>query len=683
MKLNSIITGVLLLASQSLTAQQVIPCYTDQMYAKKFAENPALIQQMEDFEEERARADANPVEHRGAVRIIPVVFHVLHQNGSENISKAQIQDAIRALNEDFNLTNPDAGNLRSIFTSVQANAEVEFRLANKDPQGNCTDGIVRVYSQYTVDGDDDDIKAASHWPNTKYLNISVVKSIQSDEPGFVTLGYAYLPNVVNWGPEIDGIVIRSDRVGTIGTSNGTGRTLTHEVGHYLGLSHTFDGGCSGSGDGVSDTPKAAEANFGCDFTTNSCTNENPDRPDMIENYMDYSNDNCQVTFTNGQKNVITNTFSQYRSTLISNNNLIATGTNDLILDVCTPVASFASSTQQICEGASVTFTDDSWGGDPTSWNWSFPGGTPSTSTSQNPTVTYNTAGVYSVTLTAGNATGNDSYTRTSYITVSGEAMFNAQFYSEGFESASDFSNNWTVISYGSSNTWERNTAYKYSGTASVRLNNYSNTAGEVDDLISPSYNLSLVNDLTMTFKYAYAQKTTDNTDRLRVQVSTNCGQTWSTRWVSSNEALGTVTAQNSPFYPNSQSQWKEVTVSIPNNVQASDNVRFKFEFTAGGGNFIYIDDINITGSVGISEAQQAGISVYPNPATNNLTVELPDSMRNVISEIRNITGQVISQSLINTQRSTLDISQLSSGIYFLRLVSDDLDVTEKFVVAGK
>ena len=680
--LSSAVLALILMANSSF-AQEQTRCGIDYIYSTKAAENPAVAAEREAFRQQRAHADANPIENRAATRIIPVVFHVLHQNGSENISKEQIQSAITQLNQDYSLTNTDAGNLRSIFTSVQANAEIEFRLANKDPQGNCTDGIVRIYSAYTNDGDDEDIKSVSRWPNTKYLNIWVIKSIPSDEPGFITLGYAYLPDVVNWGPELDGIVMRSDRVGTIGTSNGTGRTLTHEIGHYLGLDHTFSGGCSGSGDGVSDTPKAADANFGCDYSTNSCTNESPDKPDMIENYMDYSNDNCQVAFTNGQKNIFNSTFSDERASLISNSNLSATGTNDLILDVCPPTASFAANVQTICEGGSITYTDDSWGGDATSWDWSFPGGTPSASTEQNPTITYNTAGTYSATLVAGNISGSDSFTRTNYVNVSGDAMYNAEFYSDGFESPSDFSSDWEIMNYTSTYTWERNTSYKYSGSASVRMNNYSNTAGEVDDLISPSYNLSLVNEPTMTFKYAFAQKNADNTDRLRVQVSTNCGETWSTRWVKSNEALGTVTAQNGPFYPTQQSQWQEVEVSIPTNVAAEDNVRFKFEFTCGGGNFLYIDDINITGVTGISEAAEAGISIYPNPATNAVIVELTNELRNVKAEIRSINGQVISVASITNQKSTLDISNLSSGIYFLRLFSDNLDVTEKIVVAGK
>ncbi len=679
---STAVVASLIFIAQISIAQEQTRCGIEAMYVKKITENPAIAEQREAYRQQRAHTDANPIQNRSATRIIPVVFHVIHQNGSENISKEQIQSAITQLNQDFSGTNSDAGNLRSIFTSVQTNPEIEFRLANIDPNGNCTEGIVRVYSSLTVDADDD-VKTLSRWPNNKYFNIWTVESIGGSEPGFITLGYAYLPDVVNWGPEIDGIVVRADRVGTTGISNGTGRTLTHEIGHYLGLDHTFEGGCQGSGDGVSDTPKAADANFGCDYSINSCTNESPDKPDMIENYMDYSNDNCQITFTNGQKNIFNSTFSNYRSTLVSGSNLIATGTNDLILDICAPTADFASNVQQICEGGTITYNDNSWGGDATSWDWTFPGGTPSTSTEQNPTITYNTAGTYSATLTTSNSTGSDNFTRTNYVNVSGDAMFNAQFYSEGFESGSGFSSDWTIVNYATNYTWERNTSYKYSGSASVRMNNYSNTVGEVDDLISPSYNLGMVTDPTMTFKYAFAQRTTDNTDRLRVQVSTNCGETWATRWVSSNAALGTVTAQNGPLYPTSQSQWKEVQVSLPTNVAAADNVRFKFEFTCGGGNFLYIDDINITGSVGISEAQQAGISVYPNPATNSLTIALPNEVRNVKSEIRNITGQVISQSLITNQKSTLDISDFSSGIYFLRLFSENLDVTEKIVVAGK
>jgi hypothetical protein len=134
----------------------------------------------------------NPVLPQGGPPqfIIPVVFHIIHQYGSEDISDAQVQDEIDVLNIDYRLKNPDTANASQPFKSLYADAKIEFRLATKDPNGNCTNGIEHIYSHLTNQGGDD--SKLNPWPRNRYLNIWIVKSIGAQGAA----GYAYYPSAV-------------------------------------------------------------------------------------------------------------------------------------------------------------------------------------------------------------------------------------------------------------------------------------------------------------------------------------------------------------------------------------------------------------------------------------------------------------------------------------------------------
>jgi len=335
-----LLASILSLAFINSKAQEIIPCGTDQIHYQMKQANPALA-----IEEERGNEEARKIVQtllsqknfakQGNVKYIPVVFHVIHNGGSENITQAQIMDQMRILNEDFRKkagtngdksTNPNA-----------ADMEFEFRLAQIDPNGNRTDGINRIQNTATNNASDN-VKSLSRWPSTKYLNIWVVKSINiGGTTGGIVLGYAQFPSFMQFSPNSDGIVIRADYVGSIqsGNSSHMGRTLTHEVGHWVGLYHPFQDGCTGqsssncasAGDRVCDTPPVSEANYGsvCDATLNSCTGDNPDLPDMITNYMDYLDGKCANTYTLGQKARAIAQMSLFRSTIYSDANLAAAG----------------------------------------------------------------------------------------------------------------------------------------------------------------------------------------------------------------------------------------------------------------------------------------------------------------------------------------------------------------------
>ena len=229
---------------------------------------------------------------------IPIVFHVVHNNGDENISDAQIHESILQLNEDFAAINPEISDVHPNFTSLIANVGLEFKLAELDPTGEPTTGINRIQSDLTYNGSDLALKQMIQWDPTMYLNIWVVHSSDGGNGS----AFAYYPaDVEGSGSIYDGVVSSYWAVGRTETAVWTHyKILTHEIGHWANLKHTWgdqSGNQSNEGcafdDAVDDTPNTI-GNSGCDLEASSC-----DSQDNVQNYMDYSN--CSNMFTNGQK----------------------------------------------------------------------------------------------------------------------------------------------------------------------------------------------------------------------------------------------------------------------------------------------------------------------------------------------------------------------------------------------
>lgn len=259
-----------------------------------------------------------------AVIRIPVVVHVIH-NGDplgtgENIADGQVLSQITVFNQDFRKLAGTPGNGAGVDTTI------EFCLAVVDPNGNPTNGIDRVSRALAsyAEADVEAAKAATIWDPTKYLNMWTFR-FGGDLAG--VLGYAQFPSgsglagmptedCIAGEASTDGVVCSFDTWGSRnifpagsygGTSYDKGRTMTHEVGHMLGLRHIWgDDGCPSGTTNVAtnedfcaDTPASAAANFGCPTGTDSC----PTIPgeDQIENYMDYTDDACMNMFTQEQK----------------------------------------------------------------------------------------------------------------------------------------------------------------------------------------------------------------------------------------------------------------------------------------------------------------------------------------------------------------------------------------------
>ncbi|HLG03307.1 MAG TPA: M43 family zinc metalloprotease, partial [Bacteroidia bacterium] len=232
---------------------------------------------------------------------IPVIFHVIWNTTAQNISTTRITDQMNVLNKDFRKLNTDTNLVPSVWKSIAADCEINFCLAQRDPNGNWTDGIERVQTTVTNFGSSSDIKftangGANAWDRNKYLNIWV------GNLGSSLLGYATPPG---GSASFDGVVLQYTAVGVAGASPpyNKGRTATHEIGHWLNLRHIWgDDGSSCSGtDNVTDTPNQADENYGCPSfpLTDACQTASPGV--MWMNYMDYTNDACMYMFTAGQK----------------------------------------------------------------------------------------------------------------------------------------------------------------------------------------------------------------------------------------------------------------------------------------------------------------------------------------------------------------------------------------------
>jgi len=339
---TKLILFLLIISSFQISAQvNIKKCLTTPLVQQELKSNPDYMQGRAKSITENSTWIAGNHTKKSTLNI-PIVVHVVHRvshvnvGSGTNISDAQIEDALRILNEDYSKTNPEFPNPpRTTFLNYVGNPDLKFCLATTDPNGNSTNGITRTSTTKTsfdADTESNDMKKSSTlgkdgWDPSKYLNIWICNL--SNAGGGITLGYAYLPGL--WANQQwkDGLVVDFQYFGTISAAaTSDGRTPTHEIGHYLGLEHTFcesqsGGCCDNDGSNVNDTP-AADDNIYWGAVT-STTNNNTcndlsypnifstDVPDMDENYMSYASTTWM--FSVDQINVMNATLNGYRSSL--------------------------------------------------------------------------------------------------------------------------------------------------------------------------------------------------------------------------------------------------------------------------------------------------------------------------------------------------------------------------------
>jgi len=661
------------LASPFAGISQVIqPCASDEMVALEVAQNPRREALRAETEAEiqlilrNQRAGDSP---ESVVHQIPVVFHIMYYDEQDNISDAQIQSALTILNQDMRRLNPDTTNLRAVFKSSAADLEVEFVLAKIGPNGECSNGINRRWNINSLAANNA-IKSSLNWPNSKYLNVWVVRSINlSGTPtGTIVLGYSAFPYNGIPGTQ-DGIVIRHDHLGSIGTAQGERhRTLTHEVGHYLNLFHTFQGGCA-FGDQCADTPPVAASSSGCNSTQNTCTVDLPDLPDMIENYMDYSSNQCMNTFTQNQKSRVKAvlTSSQLRGNLASAANLLATGVSGTVN--CSPVADFEIANPLLCSGEALTLIDRSSSIGTPIYHWNVLSATNQVLhhvLTQNPSLTMPDPGRYTVSLTVQASNGSNTLNKPLSVTVRPVSGTSHIPWFIGTMEDELPNTSWATTTFADSSYWRRSTAAAQQGQASYLFQNSKLAAGgEVSALVGGPFAYPNTGTLNLRFAHAFARKASNNNDQLKVSVSSNCGETWQLVRIIPAFQLGTAAIVTTSYVP-AASEWKYTSVNLATlGLQSAGNLMVKFALSSGGGNNLYLDDVQLSTTLSNEELATETVWIQPNPSRSGAILAGAQGEVRVLD----LSGRLIWKSYAD---GDLALPDLPAGSYVLHCAGTSL-----------
>ena len=351
--------GLLTLVLSSPAQGQTEPCLTDGVHQVQTAASPAYARNFAAVREAVMNMRANAQRNADSTVItLPVVVHVIHTGSAigvaENISDAQVISAIAGMNDDFRKTPGTPGDGIGVDTRIQ------FELAKRTPQGEPTNGIVRVDGSVLagyaeggirnapghVGADEVDVKALTTWFGEDYINIFVVTEINDNDGLGGTQGYAYLGPTFD---EKDGIVVLYNAFGLEGElkpGRDMNRTVTHEMGHHLSLYHTFHGtescasesDCEAQGDQVCDTPPTRSNNQGCGQAV--CAGA------QVQNYMDYTPQECKNAFTAGQTARMHACLESVRQSLMTSpaltpvvdKDLTVSGVSNLGSTTCLPTA---------------------------------------------------------------------------------------------------------------------------------------------------------------------------------------------------------------------------------------------------------------------------------------------------------------------------------------------------------
>ncbi|MEM6770178.1 MAG: M43 family zinc metalloprotease [Bacteroidota bacterium] len=690
------------LSSFSLSAQR--NCSSMEVLDQEIQQDPTRLERLDELE--KFTRSFKPEEGAKAIITIPIVVHVVYNGSAQNISDAQIQSQIQVLNDDFRRLNSDADNV----WSQAADSEIEFCLATVDPNGNATNGIIRKSTTVNGFGTNNSVKFASSggsnaWPAADYLNVWVCNI------GGGILGYAQFPG---GSASTDGVVNDYRYFGTIGTATAPfnlGRTMTHEVGHYLNLRHIWGDGNCNVDDFVSDTPLASGSNGGCQIGSSSCGSV-----DMVQNYMDYSDDACMNLFTQGQKARMQAALAGPRASLLTSNG-------------CGTPGGGGGGNQ--CDDTEVTLTliTDNYGSE-TSWSLSGPSGTVASGSgySNNQTITETFClpdGCYDFTINDSYgdgiccAYGNGSYALSGGgVNASGGAFGSTETQSfciggggsgptcdDGIQNGDETDvdcggscapcdnggggcTDVTLItdnfeaSYGNWNDGGsdcvRSRTRPIEGIRSVYLRDNTNTSV----LTSDPFNFTDFEEVTVDF--SYFPFSMENGEDFWLQVDNGSGYQTIATW-----ARGT-DFNNNTLYNES--------VTITGNFGSSVRIRFRCD-ASGNADYVHLDNIVVSGCTNgntrvITNADvntlafepeetdeftpDVNYSIFPNPATEAFNLSIDEE--GYTARLTAIDGRVLTTRTLTVGQNRFSTTDIPTGMYLLIIDGKDYREVEKVIV---
>lgn len=607
---------------------------------------------------QREKSKNNRTQQAQVIYNIPVVIHVIHDgdpvntvgsHSSENISYAQAVSQITVMNQDFRRMAGTPGN-GSTGYNLGVDCEINFVLAKQDPNGLITNGVDRVnmgQTAWSIENVDDIVKPQTQWDPTKYLNMWVVRLLEE-----TVLGYAQFPsgstlsgiNTNGGSANTDGVVASYDAFGTIAVNDGSfvlnssynlGRTMTHEVGHWLGLLHIWgdDKLCTGNnnttGDYVTDTPDSNTENYDCETVSHCIGN------DMIENYMDYTNDACMNTFTAGQKArmVAVMTNSPRRKELLTSvggtpgmanalDGKIANIaiTNNVCMSTYNRSITFENRGATTLTSATINYKLDGDAATTFFWNGNLP---QYATTEIDLGSAATTTGLHTFDASINSVNGQaDIYTSNNTL-------------SKGFTQDSKFNVPTPQVTldlqcdpYGSETTW---TLKNSSGTTLYSGGPYiDSNAGALNAVVSSTFALTSGDCYTFTINDAYGDG------------------------IANNPKKGSYTLKND------------------NDIVITSGAEFGFSESKSF----------LIATLGIQDFENSeGIYVYPNPTKEILNIKvssrfgLPTRLT-----ITSVLGQTIYTKKVSTEADlSINTSFLSNGVYFINVLKDNQKKTLRFI----
>jgi hypothetical protein len=708
-KLLSLTIALLGFVNQSVLAQGF--CISDEMHRQAIERNPSLLQNQAALEQFTAQFVANQRMQRTSSTqtdptvIIPVVVHVIHDNGPENISATSIIREIELLNRNFQRRGSDTGRVRNVlFRNIMGNANFEFRLARLDPNGRPTSGINRIQSPLTANARDN-VKALSYWNSANYLNIWVVRSIESFGGDGTVLGFATFPSNNNMNQQ--GVVMIANTFGS--------NTLTHELGHFFNLQHPFvgqiavDANCNaGVTDQVDDTPKTKGAFSNCDSARARC----PGQPmPNTENYMDYAS--CSYMFTQGQVSrmqAAANSNTGSRRTLWSAANLNRTGVNYPRFKA---IAIIGNPKSSICLSESITMqagTFIDYADADVTYNWEIEGAAQTNITGPNPLISFNSPGFKRVKLVARNAIGADSMTIDSLFNVSGARTIGRTPYIQDFTNTNLLSPSvagdsaWDFYSSGTQNFTFANVGIEGNTGKSLVLRPFNNGTGSNATLETHPIltRIDSTNEfISVHFYYAAARRTSNTSttsDIVTVLASNDCGRTWTTVATINTPQVLYTTDRLSPsgvFIPNNQGEWKFFSSTrLPSALYRTSNLQFRINYNTIGTNTstFYIDNFQLANRPVLSAkaklTEAFDLNIAPNPSVGKSTISFTaQTVAPTTISVLDVAGRTIGSLEFNPEIGLNELSlssvakQLKAGVYTLRISNGSAIQVRKFVAA--